>query len=310
MGGESILENVMKPTASMIAVDWGSTNLRAKLVINGRQEQVLTAEQGIKNVVNGNFEEVLISLCADWKALHPDLNILMSGMIGSREGWVEAPYCLTPTALEDLADQLVSIDTKSLGEVYVVPGLRHDFADETTDVMRGEETEVFGVLAEVKNDVVTVCGPGTHSKWVNCSEGKINSFRTWFTGEAFERLTQNSLISGGDEGGRNLIDNDAFVRGLEHSGRTGGLLHHLFLGRTDMLTKRVKVEHLPSLVSGLLIGHEVREAKNFAAGAIQLIGNNQSAGLYACALDYFELPYSKWEKDVHLAGMLALQDIL
>lgn len=294
----------------MIAVDWGSTNLRAKLIIDGRQEQCVTVEKGIKNVVEGKFEEVLVSLCADWKARQPDLRIVMSGMIGSREGWIEVPYCRTPAGLEDLTGQFASIHTKSMGEVYVVPGLRHDFPDGTTDVMRGEETEVFGVLAEVEDDEVTVCGPGTHSKWVNCREGKIVSFRTWFTGEAFEKLTQNSLISGGDEGDAEQINDEAFVRGLEHSGRSGGLLHHLFLGRTDMLTKRVTAEHLPGLISGLLIGHEIREAKGFAEGAIQLIGNNQSAELYARAFDYFELSYSRWEQDVHLAGMLALGEAL
>jgi 2-dehydro-3-deoxygalactonokinase len=194
-----------------------------------------------------------------------------------------------------------------MGDVYVVPGLRHDFPDGTTDVMRGEEVEVFGVLAEVGNDEVTVCAPGTHSKWVNCREGEIFSFRTWFTGEAFEKLTQASLISGGEEGNSDLIDDGSFVRGLEHSGRSGGLLHHLFLGRTDMLTKRVKAEHLPGLISGLLIGHEIREARKFADGAIQLIGNNRSAELYARAFDYFDLPYSRWEQDVHLTGMLSLQ---
>lgn len=297
-------------SSSMIAVDWGSTNLRAKLIIEGRQQQCLTSRQGIKNITAGNFEETLASLCADWKESYPDLSILMSGMIGSREGWIEVPYCHTPAGLEDLANQLASIPTASLGDVLVVPGLRHDFPNGTTDVMRGEETEIFGVLAEVGDAAVTVCGPGTHSKWVNCQKGKIVSFRTWFTGEAFEKLTQDSLISGGGERDAGRIDDAAFIRGLEHSGRSGGLLHHLFLGRTDMLTKRVAAEYLPDLISGLLIGHEIREAKNFAEGAIQLIGNNQSVGLYARAFEHFDLPYSRWERDVHLAGMLALQAML
>jgi len=296
----------MHSSGSMIAIDWGSTNLRAKLVINGHLEHCLSSEQGIKNIRSGNFEEVLESLCETWTIDHEGIDIVMSGMIGSREGWREVPYCQAPLGLEKLANQLVSIPTASMGDVYLVPGVRYDFPDGTTDVMRGEEIEVFGVLAEVTESLVTVCAPGTHSKWVNCREGEIISFRTWFTGEAFEKLTHNSLISGDGSEGTGRIDDDAFVRGLEHSGRSGGLLHHLFLGRTDMLTKRVKAEHLPSLISGLLIGHEIREAKGFAEGAIQLIGNNQSAELYARAFDYFELSYAKWEKDVHLAGLIAL----
>jgi len=300
----------MNFSKSMIAVDWGSTNLRAKLCIEGRLEECLTSEQGVKHVEAGGFESVLESICSRWKTDYPDMDIVMSGMVGSREGWKEVPYCQTPLGVAELAKAMTSLHTKSMGEVYVVPGLRHDFSDGTTDVMRGEEIEVFGVLAESEKSELTVCGPGTHSKWVNCRDKKIVSFRTWFTGEAFDKLTKDSLISGGDEGNARRIDNDVFIRGLEHSGRAGGLLHHLFLGRTDMLTNRVKAEHLPGLISGLLIGHEVREAKGFAEGEIQLIGNNQSAELYARAFDYFQLPYSRWEQDVHLAGMLALQDVL
>jgi len=292
----------------MIAVDWGSTNLRAKLIVEGRMEQCLTSGQGIKNVGTGGFEKALVSLCGNWKAEHVGFDIVMSGMVGSREGWREVPYCRTPVGLGDLAGALVAIHTETMGDVYVVPGLRHDFPDGTTDVMRGEETEVSGVLAEAGDDALTVCAPGTHSKWVNCRDGKIMSFRTWFTGEAFEKLTQDSLISGGQTGDLERVDDDSFVRGLEHSGRAGGLLHHLFLGRTDMLTDRIKAEHLPGLISGLLIGHEIREAEEFAEGEIQLIGKNRSAELYARAFDFFELPCTKWEQDVHLAGMLALRN--
>ncbi len=300
----------MNFSKSMIAVDWGSTNFRAKLLVDGRMEEFITSEQGVKHVKSGGFESVLESICGRWKTDYPDTAIVMSGMVGSREGWKEVPYCKTSLGVAELAKAVTPLHTESMGEVYVVPGLRHDFSDGTTDVMRGEETEVFGVLAESGKSELTVCGPGTHSKWVNCRDGKIVSFRTWFTGEAFDKLTQDSLISGGDEGNASQIDDDAFVRGLEHSGRTGGLLHHLFLGRTDMLTKRVKAEHLPGLISGLLIGHEIREAKGFAEGEIQLIGNNQSAELYARAFDYFGLPFSRLLQDVHLAGMLALQAVI
>ncbi len=291
---------------SLIAVDWGSTNLRAKLIVDGTLVDYRVSGQGIKNVAGGGFEKVLFSLCGDWKKERSGLQVVMSGMIGSREGWAEVPYCRTPVGLEDLAGSLVAVESESMGAIFIVPGLRHDFADGTTDVMRGEETEVLGVLEEVKGAEVTVCGPGTHSKWVNCRGGEIVSFRTWFTGEAFEKLTQDSLISGGVVDGDGSVDDAAFVRGLEHSGRPGGVLHHLFLGRTDMLTKRVQAEHLPGLISGLLIGHEIREAGKFAEGEIQLVGNNQSAQLYGQAFDYFELPYVRWQQDVHLAGMLAL----
>lgn len=294
----------------MIAIDWGSTNLRAKLLVAGRVEEQRANGMGIKKVRQGGFEEVLEGLCGDWRGSHPDFHLLMSGMVGSREGWVEAPYCRTPVGVGDLAASMVLLETVTMGDAYLVPGLRHDFPDGSTDVMRGEETEVFGLLAKGDGGILTVCAPGTHSKWVNCQEGRIIDFRTWFTGEAFERLTRDSLISGAGAGGSGPIDDDAFVRGLALSEGVGGLLHHLFLGRTEMLTGRVAAKHLPGLVSGLLLGHEIREASKFAKGSIQLIGNNQVAGIYGRAFEWLGLPYTRRDEDVHLAGMSVLRAAL
>lgn len=300
---------------SLIAVDWGSTNLRVKLIIDGKVVDHRQSDQGIKRVKGGGFESVLFRLCGDWKKQHPDFPILMSGMIGSREGWAEVPYCSTPVCLNDLAATLSVVSTAELGELLIVPGLRHDFDEDATDVMRGEEVEVFGLLTGRLNEkleqaALTICGPGTHSKWVNIQGEQIVSFRTWFTGEAFEKLTQDSLISGGELSDRDQVDEGAFTRGLESSGRSGGLLHHLFLGRTDMLTQRVDAAHLPALISGLLIGHEIREARKFAVGEVYLMGNNRCADLYAQAFEHFDLPYTRCHQDVHLAGMLALHSIL
>jgi len=265
---------------------------------------------GIKNVRQGGFEEALAELCGDWRGKYPAFNILMSGMVGSREGWVEAPYCRTPAGVGDLAASVICLETVTMGAVYLVPGLRHDLGDGSTDVMRGEETEVFGVLGKSAAGRLTVCAPGTHSKWVNCRDGRIIDFRTWFTGEAFEKLTQDSLLSGSGAGSPGQIDDRALVRGLALSKGAGGLLHHLFLGRTEMLTGRVAAAHLPDLVSGLLLGHEIREASKFAKGPIQLIGNNQVAGVYGRAFEWLGLPYTRWDEDVHVTGMLALQKLL
>ncbi|MCF6312921.1 MAG: 2-dehydro-3-deoxygalactonokinase [Verrucomicrobiales bacterium] len=301
----------MMTKGSLIAVDWGSTHLRVKLIIEGRVAESRSSDQGIKRLKSKGFDSVLFSLCGDWKKQHPDFPIWMSGMIGSREGWKEVPYCPTPVCLKDLVAALSVVETESLGEVFIVPGLRHDFDDDATDVMRGEEVEVFGLLAGLDNEKLegsplTICGPGTHSKWVNVEGGQIVSFRTWFTGEAFEKLTQDSLISGGSLVDRDQVNRGGFTRGLESSGRSGGLLHHLFLGRTDMLTQRVEAAHLPALISGLLIGHEIREARKFAQGEVYLMGNNRSAELYTQAFDYFDMPHTRCHEDVHMAGMLAL----
>ncbi len=293
----------------LIAIDWGSTHLRAKLVIDGAAVDQVASADGIRNRRGRDFDDILQSQCGRWRKKFPGIPVMMSGMIGSREGWAEVPYVTTPTGVADLAGALATVSSRHFDTVTIVPGVRFDPpGGDTTDVMRGEETQVSGVLAaRPETGVVTICLPGTHSKWVVCRDRRIEAFRTWLTGEAFERLTSDSLLCG--EGG-GIVDPAcaAFARGLELSATDGGLLHHLFLGRTEMLTGRVAAADLRGLISGLLLGHEIREARKFARGPLFLVGDSPAAKATARALEYFDLACEHiTDHDVHLAGLLAIR---
>src|SRR5207253_2700905 len=111
--------------------------------------------------------------------------ILMSGMIGARQGWVEAPYAQCPAGLPEIASAIVTIEARTLGALGLVPGVRVDYPDGAPDVMRGEETQILGALtAMARSDGVFVL-PGTHSKWARIKAGRIESFATYMTGEIF-----------------------------------------------------------------------------------------------------------------------------
>ena len=234
----------------------------------------------------------------------------MSGMIGSREGWREAPYVITPAGIPDLAAKAVTVTSRTFGEIFILPGMRGDDPESgTTDVMRGEETQVAGLLSTLPSAGATLCLPGTHSKWVHCRDGRLERFRTFLTGEAFALLTRDSLIAG--SGGAPDPDGAAFARGLELSGKEGGLLHHLFLGRTEMLAGRVAAAELPSLISGLLIGHEIREAlKICPEPPVYLIGDSPAARATAKALEWFGREIILVPDDVHLEGILRIARLL
>lgn len=297
-------------TETLIAIDWGSTNLRCKLIIDGRVSASSESPDGIRNRNGRDFDDLLTAACGAWKEQHPDAGVLMSGMIGSREGWREVPYVIAPATLADLATGMTAVTSPAFGEIFIVPGVRWDDPDRgTTDVMRGEETQIAGLLTEFLTNEATLCLPGTHSKWVHCQDGRIESFRTFLTGEAFDLLTRGSLIAG--NGGAPDPENPAFARGLELSGNSGGLLHHLFLGRTEMLTGRVPAEDLRSLVSGLLIGNEVREALRFTPTLkLLLVGDSRAATATAKALDWFGVAYKPVAEDTHLDGILAIARLL
>lgn len=296
----------MTPSPPLIAVDWGSTHFRAKLVVDGVVAASTSSPDGIRHREGRDCDEILALHCAAWKHTHPNARVLMSGMIGAREGWVEAPYVAAPCSIAGLAAAAVAVPSPTFGEVLIVPGVRSDDPDNTTtDVMRGEETQIAGLLGSLPREGAVVCLPGTHSKWVVCQDGAIRGFRTWLTGEAYERLTHGSLISG--DGTPADPGSVAFTKGLEASGSPGGLLHQLFLGRTLMLTERLAPSEVRSFISGLLVGHELREALDFAADLpVHLVGASPAAAATGSALGLLGIPHVQIHEDVHLEGLKAI----
>ncbi len=297
--------------APIIAVDWGSTHLRAKLLLpDGTVAANAASSEGIRHLGGRDCDGILATLCGAWKEAHPDAKVVMSGMIGSREGWCEAPYVFSPCGLADLAGGTIRVPSGTFGEVIIIPGVRRDDPEtKTTDVMRGEETQAAGMFALLPDSGATLCLPGTHSKWIRCQDEKIESFRTWLTGEAYDRLTRDSLISG--DGSPADPGSPAFSLGLEQAKGPGGLLHQLFLGRTGMLTGRFGPGEVRSFVSGLLIGHEIREASLFSAELpVWLIGDTPAAEATAAGLQYFGIAHDRFTGDAHLEGIMAITRLL
>jgi 2-dehydro-3-deoxygalactonokinase len=294
------------PSPTLIAVDWGSTHFRAKLVIEGLVVASAAAPDGIRNLAGRSCSEVLAGHCAAWNHTQPGIPVLISGMAGAREGWHEAPYVAAPASIASLAAALVRVPDALFGEVGIIPGVRCDDPDiPTTDVMRGEETQVAGLIPELPDSGATVCLPGTHSKWVSVRGGRIESFRTWLTGEAYERLTRESLISG--DGTPADPSSSAFRLGVEQSALPGGCLHHLFLGRTHLLSGRITASEVRSFVSGALVGHEIREAALSAPDRpVHLVGDSPATEATAAGLSILGIPFVPSGGDLHLAGILAI----
>jgi 2-dehydro-3-deoxygalactonokinase len=272
----------------MIAVDWGTSSLRAyRLDAAGTVIDRRQSAEGILNVPSGNFPAVLQRAIHGWD----DQPILMSGMVGSRQGWVEVPYVQSPAGEREIALHLAKVGSRT----WIVPGV--SFVDESgvPDVMRGEETQILGVMDQLGNEAI-VCLPGTHSKWVRVRDGKIVAFRTYFTGELFAVLKAHSLLGRMMEEGEH--DAKAFAEGVDRSGDEGGLLHHLFGVRTRGLFGELAAGSSASYLSGLLIGHELRsmsmEKPFFILGVPALAASYTRAaamlGLAASILDPLAAP--------------------
>jgi 2-dehydro-3-deoxygalactonokinase len=260
----------------VIAIDWGTTGFRAyRLDAHANILNSRTAAKGILAVPAGRFAEVLEEQVGDWIA-QGEAPIVMSGMIGSRQGWVEAPYVPCPAGLAEVAAALREVRWGDR-RAWIVPGLSCRDACGVHDVMRGEEVQVLGAIEDLPSAAL-VCLPGTHSKWVLVEDNKIIRFSTHMTGEMYAVLKQHSILGRMMEEGE--IDFQAFAQGVTRSGEPGGLLHHLFGVRTRGLMGELGAAASASYLSGILIGHELRA---FEVKQVYLLGAPELAALYARA---------------------------
>jgi 2-dehydro-3-deoxygalactonokinase len=265
----------------LIAVDWGTSSLRAALLdASGQVVDEHSMPRGILTVAAGEFAAVLETVTARW-AQRPGMLCLLSGMVGSRQGWMEAPYCACPAGLADIAAQLKWLEP---GRIAIVPGLCCE-AQGIPDVMRGEETQVFGALALLGLDSARLVLPGTHSKWVRAHGGRIESFSTFMTGEMYALLRHHSILARTLPAADGDLDAGAFEQGFRHALRVGNLLHAAFSARTLSLFDRLGIEARPSYLSGLVIGEEIR-SQQLAAGddPVIVVGAPALTERYALAL--------------------------
>ena len=286
----------------MIAIDWGTTSFRAcRLSAQGDVLETRHAPRGILAVEPGGFARVLEEEAGDWIAAGA-APVVMSGMVGSRQGWAEVPYVQCPAGHDELFRKLVPIEIQKGQKAWLVPGVSCIDAAGVPDVMRGEETQVLGVLDDLPGAGL-VCLPGTHSKWVSVRERRIVSFMTYFTGEAFSVLQQHSLL--GRMMDKGTKDETAFAEGIERSGEDGGLLHHLFGVRTRGLFGELAAPSAASYLSGILIGHELRSAAR-GAPAVHFLGEPALVALYAQAAHFLGLATTILDPLAAARGLFAL----
>ena len=288
---------------ALLAVDWGTSALRgALLAADGSVLAEHAAPRGLLSVQPGGWAAAFEAEFGTWLAAHPGLPCLMAGMVGSRQGWVEAPYCACPANLADLAARLCWVQP---GRVAIVPGLSVE-VDGLPDVMRGEETQVFGTLALLGLSQATLVLPGTHSKWVTVQGGRITHFATHMTGEVYALLRQQSILA------RTLPADDAawvveaFDRGVAQAQAPGGLLHHLFAVRALSLFDRQDGPWLASYLSGLLIGDELRAQVLPDGQAVVAVGSALLTDRYRRALVQQGHPVSQLGTEAAWTGLLAL----
>ena len=293
--------------AQLIALDWGTSSLRAyKLgaagvvleqrgLTFGVMQLPKTARTIAGQWCSDGFELAFDEACGDWLDADPDLPVIACGMVGSAQGWREAPYCDTPADVARLGESLVMVRSLCGVDLHIVPGVIQ--RSPLPNVMRGEETQVLGALQDLPlaaTGNLLIGLPGSHSKWVEVAAGRIVHFDTFMTGELFAVLSEHSILGRTQQRG-GLFDGAAFDRGVQVAlsveGEIGPL-STLFSARSLGLAGLLCASAQGDYLSGLLIGHELaalalvqrRRRSSPHLPAIVLIGNAQLCARYSRAL--------------------------
>ena len=261
---------------NLIGVDWGTTNLRVMRI--GSEGQTLDSRhdpRGAAKVRPGEFGAILRDVAGDW--LDPKTPVLVCGMAGARNGWLETEYRECPVSLDTIAP--VRVPDGEL-DIAIVPGVSLHMDGALIDVMRGEETQVLG-LDGIEEGALIVT-PGTHSKWIRCDSGTINTFRTFLTGDLFAAIRSETLL--GHEMGDAGSDQEAFETGVRRALEDNALTAILFSVRTARLSGRIAETSTADYLSGLLVGAEVAAQRVVRDSPIVVLGTTALCTTYALAL--------------------------
>lgn len=274
---------------ALIGLDWGTSSNRAFLIgADGNILQQRSSGKGIKNTNAETLRSVLDEAVGDSVSQYPHLKILASGMIGSKNGWHEVRYLRCPLNLRELSNGIIKFPNQPL---HIVPGVLQN--GESADVMRGEETQILGLLAKTPDlrKASTVVLPGTHSKWVSVKQGGIRCFKTWMTGELFEVLIKHSLLGAfatpTDDGPKGRAE---FLEGVARVRRQGEFGSQLVFVRSGVLADELTNDACANTLSGILIRGEIQGALNDGFntdGPLIVVGSHEQGARYMEALGVF-----------------------
>ena len=288
---------------SYIAIDWGSTNLRAWHYQQGVCVDERRSPAGITRLGDQTPAQVFASVTAGWPV--DEVPVIMAGMVGSNAGWLSVPYLPCPASLNALHDHLTCVEQKA----WIVPGLSVE-RDDNYNVMRGEETQLLGALTLQRVPLCVM--PGTHAKWVQLEQDRVLDFRTVMTGELHHLLLQQSLIGAGLPGQETC--QAAFMQGVERGCQDASVIARLFEVRAAHVLGGRDRRHVSEFLSGLLIGHEVALMTQQMASSpqpIAIIGGHALAQRYQQALTFINRDSVTLEGDVAFQhGMRSIANVL
>ncbi|MBB4064338.1 2-dehydro-3-deoxygalactonokinase [Gellertiella hungarica] len=282
------------------AVDWGTSSFRLWLLTEAGavlDERRSNEGMAMASAACG-FPKILKSHLSALGAAD-DLPVVICGMAGARQGWVEAGYVTVPALLDAVLEGAVRVPGEAR-DIRILPGLANrDPAH--PDVMRGEETQLLGATADLGSGEHLACMPGTHSKWVRLEGSTVTRFSTYMTGELFDVIARHSLLAhslAGSDGMDMAAFRAAVQMAVAEPARATNLL---FAIRAGQLLQGAPADVSRARLSGTLIGLEIAGASGAAGeawnGTISLFVSGKLGELYATALETLNRPFRVTDAD-------------
>ncbi len=267
-------------------MDWGTSNLRAYLLEHDNVLDDARSTQGFSSLAPDQFESALLSVIEPWLSNDEPTTVLACGMVGARQGWIEAPYQYTPHACNDNPQYIKAPVKDPRFSFHIAPGVAQK---KPADVMRGEETQIKGLLHTTPDYEGAICLPGTHSKWVRIQQGSIHFFETHMTGELYKLLSEHSTLQYSLEHSDYNASSEIFIESVQLAMHDPEQIStRLFAIRAGHLLHNHSPAENNQRLSGYLIGLELVSVKSYwAAGPVTLIGNDTLSNLYSGLLASF-----------------------
>lgn len=269
---------------TVITVDGGTTNTRITLAENKIAKDVIKLNIGAR----ANMENPELFACEMKKAVSFLLErnnlkecdvekILASGMITSEFGLINLPHILTPAGLSELHENMHEVTIPEISSVpfVFIRGVKTDGQTfENTDMMRGEETELMGILNPDYRKCVYVL-PGSHSKIIKVDEnGKIYDFSTMLTGEMIASLSQYTILKDAVDLKNSETDAEFLLKGYDYC-RKEGVNKALFKTRILKNIYKCNENQMYSFFIGVVLCDEIQAIINDGCETVVLGGKSQ-----------------------------------
>ena len=256
------------------------------------------------NLASDMFEPSLLKAASELLPADQRTPVLVCGMAGARNRWRETSYLPIPCAPLAVSRHAEPVNSSSeLLAVHILPGLAQA---SPCDVMRGEETQIAGLLAREPDFAGVLCLPGTHTKWVRIKDARIVAFKTVMSGELYHLTSAQSVLR------RSVAsaewDEDAFVEALAAArAEPEQITASLFSIRAESLLRDLSEAVARARLAGYWLGLELAATQEYwAEQQVTIIAEDLLCRQYGLALSTVKVRSRAFAaSDMSLAGLQA-----